>query len=64
MAELKVPNFVKGEPGFAAKLNELGAAVLQLSKDLRGLAEAVETLKNNAPASKPAATRKASTKAE
>jgi len=63
-AELNVPTFVKGEPGFAGKLNELAAAVLQLAKDLNGLKEAVETLKKNAPATKPVTTRKASTKAE
>lgn len=62
MAELNVPTFVKGEPGFAAKLNELGAAVLQLAAELGATQKELAELKA-ASAAKPATTRKASTKA-
>lgn len=52
-----VPHFVKGEPGFADKLNQLGAA---LTEALGRIAELEAAAK--APA-KPATTRKtASTK--
>lgn len=59
----EVPSFVKGEPGFAGKLNQLGAVLIEIIKAVNELAEALEALKTAAPAAKPA-TRKAPTKAE
>lgn len=63
MAELTVPTFVKGEPGFAAKLNELGAAFIALATEVNKLHAELEATKAPAPA-KATATRKAPTKAE
>lgn len=38
MAELtEVPTFVKGEPGFAAKLNTLATAIAELQVGLKAL---------------------------
>lgn len=56
----EVPSFVKGEPGFAGKLNQLGAVVIELIKGFNELAKDVEALK----ASPKPATRTASTKAK
>jgi outer membrane murein-binding lipoprotein Lpp len=67
MAEFKeVPTFVRGEPGFAAKLNQLAEAVRELQKAVSTLHGVVEAL---APAEaveapKPATRRKATAKAE
>jgi hypothetical protein len=55
-----VPSFVKGEPGFAGKLNQLGAVLIGVIKAVNELTKAVEGLQ----AAKPATARKASTKAE
>lgn len=56
--ELTVPTFVKGEPGFAAKLNELAAIVDALIKAHNAQAEAP------APAAAKAPARKAPAKSE
>lgn len=62
MAELEitVPSFVKGEPGFAAKLNELGATLRQLAAAVNSQAKELEALK----ATKAPVARKATAKAE
>jgi hypothetical protein len=60
--EITVPSFVKGEPGFAAKLNELGVALTQLAAAFNEQAKELEALRVAAP--KATATRKAPTKAE
>lgn len=63
MSEITVPTFVKGESGFAAKLNELASAVLSLASELATVSKELEALKASAPA-KATTTRKAATKAE
>jgi hypothetical protein len=55
--DLTIPTFVKGESGFAAKLNELASAVSAIQDALNAQTE------TPAPAAKTAA-RKATTKAE
>lgn len=60
----KVPHFVKGEPGFAAKLNELGSALTEALEAIASLTAQVEELKaakapaKAAPAKKTATTSK------
>lgn len=54
----EVPTFVAGEPGFAAKLNQLGAVVAELTEAFKVLGEAVEAAKAPAP---KATARKAAT---
>lgn len=49
----EVPVFVAGEPGFAAKLNQLGTVVGEVIEAFNALAEAVEATK--APARKAVA---------
>jgi hypothetical protein len=59
----EVPSFVKGEPGFAGKLNQLGAVLIEVIKVVNELAEAIKAIQAATPA-KATATRKAPTKAE
>lgn len=60
MAQFKaVPTFVRGEPGFAAKLNELADAVRELQEALASPAPAEPV-----EAPKAAPRRKATAKAE
>lgn len=54
----EVPTFVSGDPGFAAKLNQLGTVVTEVIEALNALTAAVESCK--APVAKTA-TRKAAT---
>jgi hypothetical protein len=56
----EVPVFVKGEPGFAAKLNQLGAAVREIQEALTAQAE--QPVAAEAP--KTPTRRKATAKAE
>lgn len=53
--ELTVPTFVRGEPGFAAKLNELGAVLTALIKAHNAQVEAPAPTPAKAPARKAAA---------
>lgn len=61
MAELDIPTFTRGEHSFAAKLNQLGAAILGLANQLELLQEEVKALAeaHEKSAPKAPATRKA-----
>lgn len=57
----EVPEFIKGEPGFAAKLNQLGKAVREIQEALTAQ-EAPAPVVESAP--KTTTRRKATAKAE
>jgi predicted trehalose synthase len=60
----EVPTFVRGEPGFAAKLNQLGAAVREVQAALTAKEEATPALPEPVEAPKATTRRKAPAKAE
>lgn len=45
----EIPVFVAGEPGFAAKLNQLGTVIREVTEAFNALAETVEATKAPAP---------------
>ena len=58
----EVPVFVKGEPGFAAKLNQLGAVMREVTEAMQALGAAVEAMQEKTPARKAPARKTAAEK--